>query len=123
MPPQKWRRAIFRCMSRRCTALGKLDYLDAMILDFNKMVEELGSIEVLKTDFFSNVFHEIKTPLAVIHNNAQLLQKGQFRGEPAQGVRRCDLARQRGELSNLITNMLKLNKLEKQAIQPAPQSL
>ena len=102
-------------------SVGKLDYLDAMILDFNKMVEELGSIEVLKTDFFSNVSHEIKTPLAVIHNNAQLLQKTNL--EESQRKECADaILHATRRLSNLITNMLKLNKLEKQAIQPAPQS-
>ncbi len=101
--------------------VGKLDYLDAMILDFNKMVEELGSIEVLKTDFFSNVSHEIKTPLAVIHNNAQLLQRANL--EESQRKECADaILHATRRLSNLITNMLKLNKLEKQAIQPAPQS-
>lgn len=100
--------------------LGRMDYLDAMILDFNKMVEELGSVEVLKTDFFSNVSHEIKTPLAVIYNNAQLLQReGQTYEQRREYTQAILQAAKR--LSNLITNMLKLNKLEKQAIQPAPR--
>ncbi|MGN1277110.1 MAG: ATP-binding protein [Floccifex sp.] len=100
--------------------IGQQDYLDAMILDFNKMVEELGSIEVLKTDFFSNVSHEIKTPLAVIQNNAELLQKEELSEEKRKECTKIILQSSR-RLSNLITNMLKLNKLEKQSIKPAPQ--
>lgn len=95
----------------------KLDYLDVMILDFNRMVEELGSIETLKTDFFSNVSHEIKTPLAVIRNTAQLLRREKLSGaEKAEYIDTID--RYAGRLTDLITNILKLNKLEKQNIQP-----
>lgn len=98
---------------------GQLDYLDAMILDFNKMVEELGSIETLKTDFVSNVSHEIKTPLAVIHNNAALLDRPGLsddqRREYTENIRHATK-----RLSNLVVNMLKLNRLEKQVIHPVP---
>ena len=96
------------------------DYLDVIFADFNTMVEELGSIETLKTDFFSNVSHEIKTPLSVIQNNAELLQKDNLTNE--QRMEYTETIRHATRrLSNLITNMLKLNKLEKQAIKPQPQ--
>lgn len=100
--------------------MDKQDYLDVMISDFNKMVEELGSIETLKTDFFSNVSHEIKTPLAVIQNNAELLRKEGLSEEKRSEYTETILHATK-RLSNLITNMLKLNKLEKQTIKPVPK--
>ncbi|MDD3339147.1 MAG: HAMP domain-containing sensor histidine kinase [Lachnospiraceae bacterium] len=94
-----------------------MDYLDVMIMDFNKMVEELGSIETLKTDFFSNVSHEMKTPLAVIANQAQLLLvKGDLSHEQKESVQ--DILAYARKMSDLITNILKMNRLEKQKIQP-----
>ena len=101
--------------------MDKLDYLDVMITDFNKMVEELGSIETLKTDFFSNVSHEIKTPLAVIHNNAELLNREGITEEQRRECADSILVSTR-RLADLVMNMLKLNKMEKQVIKPVPAS-
>lgn len=101
-------------MPPRHTA-DRYDYMDTLILDLNKMVEDLGSIETLKTDFFSNVSHEIKTPLAVIQNTAELLQQTDMPEEERQKHVQTILSASR-RLSSLITNILKLNKLEKQAI-------
>lgn len=98
----------------------KYTHLDVLFMDFNKMVEELGSIETLKTDFFSNVSHEIKTPLAVIHNNAELLRLEGVTQENSMEYTENILHATR-RLSNLITNMLKLNKLENQTIKPVPE--
>lgn len=100
--------------------LEKKDYLDLMIMDFNKMVEELGSIETLKTDFFSNVSHEIKTPLSIIQSHAELLHRDHLPENQRKEYTEMILNATH-RLSNLITNMLKLSKLEKQAITPMPE--
>lgn len=95
----------------------RLDYLDVMILDFNRMVEELGSVETLKTDFVSNASHEMKTPVSVIRNYAELLQKEQVTEEQRKEYG-ASIESSAVRLSNLITNILKLNKLENQKISP-----
>ena len=98
----------------------RADYLDVMIMDFNKMVEELGSIETLKTEFFANVSHEIKTPLTVVQSYAEMLQGDNLtdaqRKEYTAAIRQSTK-----KLSELIANILKLNRLEQQKIQLAPE--
>ena len=93
----------------------RYDHLDYMIQDFNKMVEELGSVETLKNDFVANVSHEIKTPLAIIQSYSELLESDELpdykRKEYAKVIN--DSTKR---LSIMITNILKLNKLEKQNI-------
>ena len=89
--------------------------------DFNLMAKELSSTETLRTDFVSNVSHELKTPLAVMRNYAALLKQPglseEERWEYAAGI---DGAVAR--MSTLITNILKLNKLENQQITTQPET-
>ena len=95
------------------------DYRD-IALDINAMAAELSETETLRTDFVSNVSHEMKTPLAVIRNYAALLKGPQISdGERLRCAEGIDLSVQR--MTALITNTLKLNKLEHQQLQAQPR--
>lgn len=96
---------------------GADDTFYQIIECFNNMAEELGSVETLRTDFIANVSHEMKTPLAVMQNYGTLLQTPELseekRMEYAKGV--TDGSRR---LADMMTNILKLNRLENQQIYP-----
>ena len=91
--------------------------LNEIIHCFNTMAAELGSVETLRTDFIANVSHEMKTPLSVMQNYGKLLQmpglSEEKRMEYAKGVTEGS-----HRLADMMTNILKLNKLEKQQIYP-----
>ena len=97
--------------------LGSDGKFNEIIDCFNKMAEELGSVETLRTDFIANVSHEMKTPLAVMQNYGTLLQAPELsdeqRIEYAKGV--TDGSRR---MADMMTNILKLNRLENQQIYP-----
>ena len=89
-------------------------------LAINKMAQELSGTETLRTDFIANVSHELKTPLAVMGNYATMLQRPGIPEEEKNGYAKA-IAEAARKLAQLITNILKLNKLENQQIFPQPQ--
>lgn len=93
------------------------DSFNKVIDCFNQMAEELSGVETLRTDFIANVSHEMKTPLSVMQNYGTLLQapnlSDEQRVEYAKGI--TDASRR---LSDMMTNILKLNRLENQQIFP-----
>ena len=96
-------------------SIDKYDYLDVMLVDFNKMVQELGSIETLKNDFVANVSHEIKTPLAVIKNYTSVLNNENLSSKLRKEYIDTIIATTE-KLSTLVSDILKLNKLDNQEI-------
>lgn len=98
--------------------LGSGAAFNEIIACFNKMAEELAGMESLRTDLIANVSHELKTPLAVMGNYATLLQQSNL-SEPQRMEYAKAMAQAARRLGDLISNILKLNKLENQQIFPA----
>ena len=97
--------------------IGTDDSFNEIIECINKMAEELSGVETLRTDFVANVSHEMKTPLAVMQNYGRLLKEPDVPEEKRMEYARAitDAAHR---LSDMMTNILKLNRLENQQIYP-----
>lgn len=98
--------------------LGSHNRLDEIAACFNRMARELSGTETLRTDFIANVSHELKTPLAVIKNYAAMLEAPEL--PQAQRIAYAQVIGDTSRrLANLISDILRLNKLENQQIFPA----
>ena len=84
---------------------------------FNRMAEELSGVETLRTDFIANVSHEMKTPLAVMQNYGTMLQQPGLSEEKRIEYAKAITGSSR-RMADMMTNILKLNRLENQQIYP-----
>lgn len=95
----------------------KLNDLQFIVIadSFNKMTESLGTVETLSNDFIANVSHEMKTPLAVIQSYATLIQNPELSDEEKHEYV-LKIVKSSQQLSSLVTNILRLNKIENKKI-------
>lgn len=82
---------------------------------FNHMTEEIGSVEMLRTDFINNFSHEFKTPIVSIRGFAKALKWDNLTDSEREEYLDIIIAESE-RLASLSTNVLYLSKLEKQAI-------
>lgn len=92
------------------------DEIQEVFAGFNMMAQELGTTEILQTDFVSNVSHEFKTPINAIEGYTMLLQSTENIDEVENEYIEKILFNTR-RLSSLVSNILLLSKLENQSIQ------
>ena len=88
---------------------GEYDEFDLIKVDLNRMAKELSKSEMLKNDFIANVSHEIKTPISIINNYVKLLSNDSLIKEEKDKYL-ANIKYACSKLSNLISNILKLNK-------------
>lgn len=82
---------------------------------FNNMAEEIGSVEMLRSDFVGNFSHEFKTPIVSIRGFAKALKWDDL--SPEEREEYLDIIISESErLAELSNNVLYLSKIEKQTI-------
>lgn len=101
---------------------GRYNEFDRIIEDLNRMTAELSKTEVLRSDFVSNVSHELKTPLAIIENYSTAIRDAEIDRETRERYADVLIATAK-RLSSLVTNILKLNRLENQQIRTEQTSV
>ena len=86
---------------------------------FNRMAQELGSIETLRSDFANDFSHEFKTPIVSMRGFARLL-KNPALPESERAEYLDIIIRESDRLAALAANVLTLSRLENRAIVPPP---
>jgi len=80
---------------------------------FNLMCSKLNELDKMKTDFFSSIAHELRTPLSTIKMGTGLLREG-AEGPLTEGQRNilAIFEKESNRLIGLVNSLLELSKME-----------
>lgn len=77
-----------------------------------KDIEKKEKLEQMRTDFFGNVSHELKTPIALIQGYAEGLKEG-VNDDPESREFYCDVIMdEAAKMNQMVKNLLTLNQME-----------
>lgn len=81
-------------------------------------LSQVREVERMRDDFFHNIIHELRTPLATILMYARLLREGKARNDPAKADRFLGvIERESDRLQRMVRQMLQVAKLNAREIQ------
>lgn len=87
-------------------------HLKAANLELKKDIERKTQQEEMRTDFLSNVSHELKTPIALIQGYAEGLKEG-ISDDPESMGFYCEVIMDEAcKMNNMVKKLLTLNQLE-----------
>ena len=95
--------------------LTRLPEVRELTESFNQMAQELGGLEILRTDFVNNFSHEFKTPIVSIKGFAEILKYDDLTNEERNEYLSIIIS-ESDRLASLATNVLNLSKVENQKI-------
>lgn len=93
--------------------VAKVDY--GVILLFVNVTEQHNSMK-MRQEFFSNVSHELKTPITSIRGYSELLEAGVINDEGAKKKALDKIHDEVDNMSNLINDILMISRLENKDI-------
>lgn len=97
--------------------------LSEMIFVFSDL-RQIRELERMRDDFFHNIVHELRTPLATILMYARLLREGKAQGDPEKADRFLGvIERESDRLQQMVRQMLQLAKLEAREIQRSSERI
>lgn len=96
-------------------AYNKRDSMSHVYRDLNRMIAELESVQVLRTDFINSFSHEFKTPIASINGFSALMREKELPREEQLTYLKI-IEEESERLSKMTSNTILLTKLSSGAI-------
>ncbi len=88
------------------------DEMGQLVNDFNEMTAELSKVDGIRKDLIANVSHELRTPLTMIKGYAETLRDLTINNPEKREKQLNIIVDESDRLSDLITNMLDLSRLQ-----------